>query len=270
MTHQIETKNGNKIHVEDYGSGQPVVFLHGWPANNRMFEAQALSVVENGYRYIGLDYKGYGGSDITADGYSYGEIADDIQQVVKTLGLKDIVVVGFSVGGPIALKYASKYNSDNLSKLILISPAAPSFVQQEGYAYGMKKEEVDELIQGLKQDRPKALDEFGQNFFSSNVENSEEFQTYFHGLVSTSSLIATVKLAESLRDEDLREEVKGLDLPVFGIHGKEDAVCPIEFSDVLAETLPSYTLHKVDDAGHAIFHEKQDEVNQLINDILKK
>ncbi|MFC3418715.1 alpha/beta fold hydrolase [Salinicoccus hispanicus] len=270
MTHQIETKNGNKIHVEDYGSGQPIVFLHGWPANNRMFEAQSLSVVEKGYRYIGIDYKGYGGSDITADGYSYGDIADDIQQVVETLDLKNIVVVGFSVGGPIALKYAVKYNSDNLNKMILISPAAPSFVQQDGYDYGMKKAEVDELIEGLKQDRPKALGEFGENFFSSNVENSKDYKTYFHGLVSTSSLIATVKLAESLRDADLREEIKDLDLPIFGIHGKEDAVCPIEFSDVLEDTLPNYTLHKVDDAGHAIFHEKQDEVNQLINDILKK
>lgn len=116
MKHRIQVSDEVALNVDDFGSGQPLVFLHGWPANNTMFEYQADFVVANGYRYIGIDHRGFGLSDRAADGYDYDTIADDIQKVVDELNLKDYIVVGFSVGGALALKYGVKHNNDNLKK----------------------------------------------------------------------------------------------------------------------------------------------------------
>lgn len=268
MAHRIQIEENSFLNVEDIGSGQPVVFLHGWPANNQMFEYQTNSIIEQGYRYIGIDHRGFGLSDTTADGYDYDSIADDIQKVVKTLDLKDIIVVGFSVGGALALKYAAKYNDSNLKKMILLGPAGPSFVQRDGYPYGMKAEEVTDLVNDISNDQPKAITDFGSVFFQSNTDVSDEYKKYFTQLTLTSSLTGTIKLAESLRDEDLREEVKNIDLPVYGIHGTDDAVCPIQFSEELEKTMPNYQLTKLSDAGHALFFEKKDEVNKFLKKVL--
>ncbi|AMY05282.1 alpha/beta hydrolase [Staphylococcus condimenti] len=271
MKHRIQVSDEVALNVDDFGSGQPLVFLHGWPANNTMFEYQADFVVANGYRYIGIDHRGFGLSDRAADGYDYDTIADDIQKVVDELNLKDYIVVGFSVGGALALKYGVKHNNDNLKKMVLLGPAGPSFVQRDGYPYGLKAEDVTALIDSINDDQPKAIGDFGESsFFNSDIEVSDEYKNYFNNMTLTSSLIGTVKLAESLRDEDLREEIKSLDLPVYGIHGTADHVCPIEFSEYLEKEAPDYTLSKVEGAGHALFFEKKDEVNRLLLEALKK
>lgn len=116
MTHRIQIEENAYLNVEDFGEGQPIVFLHGWPANNKMFEYQAQHVVNNGYRYIGIDHRGFGLSDTTASGYGYDTIVDDVQKVVDELNLRNYVVVGFSVGGALALKYAAKHNNPDLEK----------------------------------------------------------------------------------------------------------------------------------------------------------
>ncbi len=270
MTHRIQIEENAYLNVEDFGEGQPIVFLHGWPANNKMFEYQAQHVVNNGYRYIGIDHRGFGLSDTTASGYDYDTIVDDVQKVVDELNLKNYVVVGFSVGGALALKYAAKHNNPDLEKMILLGPAGPSFTQREGYPYGMEVDDVTDLMKSISDDQPKAITEFGDTFFSSKTDVSDEYKNYFTQLTLTSSLIGTVKLLESLRNEDLREDVKNIDLPVYGIHGTDDAACPIEFSEVLEKTMPNYQLTRVSDVGHALFVEKKHEINDLIIELLKK
>lgn len=270
MTHKIKVDENTYLNVEDIGEGHPVVFLHGWPANNKMFEYQAQRVVENGYRYIGIDYRGFGLSDTTAFDYDYDSIADDIQKVIDELEIVNYSIVGFSVGGALALNYAAKHNNPNLQKMVLLGPAGPSFVQRDGYPYGMKADEVTELMESISEDQPKTITDFGEEFFSSNTNVSDAYKTYFSNLTLTSSLIGTVKLAESLRDEDIREKVKNIDLPVYGIHGTDDAVCPIEFSEELEKIMPNYQLTKVKDVGHALFVEKKQEVNDLLLEFLSK
>ncbi|MFD1066517.1 alpha/beta fold hydrolase [Oceanobacillus locisalsi] len=270
MAHKIKIEENAYLNVEDIGEGQPVVFLHGWPANNKMFEYQAQHVVENGYRYIGIDHRGFGLSDTTASGYDYNSIADDIQKVITELKLKNYIIVGFSVGGALSLKYASKYNNPNLQKMILLGPAGPSFVQRDDYPYGMKANEVTDLVNAISDDHPKAITDFGEVFFSSNTNVSNAYKDYFNRLTLTSSLIGTVKLAESLRDEDLRKDVNTIDLPVYGIHGTDDAVCPIQFSEELEKTMPNYQLTRVSDAGHALFFEKKQKINDLLIEFLAK
>lgn len=157
----IQAVDGTKIYVEDIGSGQPVVLLHGWPANNNMFEYQKNRLLEEGYRYIGVDYRGYGKSDAPASGYDYTTMASDINQVIEQLQLTNVTLLGFSMGGGIALKYLLNHGESKVSKLVLAGAAAPVFTQRDGYPYGMTKDEVDALIEDTKQDRPSMLKGFG-------------------------------------------------------------------------------------------------------------
>src|SRR5699024_2410389 len=115
----------------------------------------------------------------------------------------------------------------------------------------MEVDDVTDLMKSISDDQPKAITEFGDTFFSSNTDVSDEYKNYFTQLTLTSSLIGTVKLLESFRDEDLREDEKNIDLPVYGIHVTNVAACPIENYELLEQTMPNHHQTRVSDLGHA-------------------
>lgn len=166
MAHSIEVEHGTKLFVEDIGSGQPVVFLHGWPVNHKMFEHQMTTLPELGFRFIGVDLRGYGQSDKPAHGYDYDRMADDIRVIFDTLGLKDAVLCGFSMGGAIAIRYMAKHGGKGVARLALMGAAAPVFTNRNDFDYGIPKENVDDLIDGAIQIAPKCLKTFGVCFWS--------------------------------------------------------------------------------------------------------
>lgn len=262
MGQRVTVEPGIQLFVEDIGEGQPVVLIHGWPANNRMFEYQAEAIVEKGYRYVGIDLRGYGQSDRPASGYDYDRKADDVRAVIDHLNLSNVVLGGFSMGGPIALRYMSRHQQHQVEKLLLMAPAAPVFTQREDYQLGMKQSEVDDLIANIRQDRSQAIEGFGQVFFDSNIEVSEAYASYFHGLTMEASLHGTTASAESLRDEDLRGELSAVTVPASSFHGKQDQVCPFEFSHELQKGISHLNIVPFENSGHALFFEDKDAFNE--------
>ncbi|MFC5733075.1 alpha/beta fold hydrolase [Cytobacillus gottheilii] len=267
MGHYINTENNVQIYAEDIGEGQPVIFLHGWPLNHGMFEYQMNELPKHEFRFIGIDLRGYGKSDRPFNGYDYDTMADDLHEVIQKLDLKDAVLAGFSMGGPIALRYMSRYDGDRISKLLLLSPAAPIFTKRDDYPFGMEKEEVDTLIDQLKKDRPHAIASFGEKFFEK--EPSEEFQQWFLNMAISSSSYGTIHSAIALRDEDLRNELSGIAAPITILHGKKDQICPYDFSVQLADQLPNAKLVPFEESGHGVFHDEPEKYKKQILEFLQ-
>jgi len=133
LSNKIRTTNGVNINVEDIGAGKPIVFIHGWPVNHKMFEYQFTELPKHGYRCIGIDLRGFGDSDKPWDGYNYNSMADDVKAVLDTLNLQNVTLVGFSMGGAIAIHYIARHQGSHISKLVLLGAAAPCFTKREDF-----------------------------------------------------------------------------------------------------------------------------------------
>lgn len=169
MGHYVKTEEHVTLFVEDIGHGRPIIFLHGWPLNHKMFEYQMNEFPKRGFRFIGIDLRGYGQSDRPWEGYDYDTMADDVKAVIYTLQLENAVLAGFSMGGAIAIRYLARHDGADIDKLILLSAAAPAFTKRPGYPYGMRKQDIDDMIEQFKTDRPKTLADLGKQFLRKSV-----------------------------------------------------------------------------------------------------
>ncbi|WP_342528327.1 alpha/beta hydrolase [Chryseomicrobium sp. FSL W7-1435] len=263
----IEVEQDVKVFVEDIGQGDPVVFIHGWPLSNQSFEGQISAIAENGFRYIGIDLRGLGKSDRPWSAYDYDMAASDLDKVVTSLGLTNFVLGGFSMGGPIAIRYITNFGADKVKHLLLMGAAAPRFTQTEGFEHGMKPEEVDDIIANIEKDRPGFINEFSGMFFAK--DHSDSFIKWFQSLALESSAHGTIGYAKALRDEDLQQETKALTLPVTLFHGAKDEICPIELSHWMNEHIENSTLVTFEESGHGMYVDEKDKFNEELVKLLK-
>lgn len=242
------------VFVEDVGpsNGKPILFIHGWPANNKMFEYQFNELPGLGYRCIGVDLRGFGKSDRPWDGYAYDRLADDIRIVIDALQLEGVTLAGMSVGGAIAIRYMARHAEHKIAKLALIGAAAPVFTKRPDFPYGLAKEEVDTLIETACKDRPKMLANFGEMFFARHI--SEKFSNWFFHLGLEASGHGTIKLAISLRDEDLRPDLSKIHVPTAIFHGLLDRVCPFPLAEAMHAGIKGSTLIPFIYGGHGLFY----------------
>ncbi|MGG4166283.1 alpha/beta hydrolase [Rossellomorea vietnamensis] len=267
MGRYVEVEPHVSLFVEDIGIGQPIVFLHGWPLNHKMFEYQMNELPQKGYRFIGVDLRGHGQSDKPVHGYDYTTLAKDIDAVVKELNLQSFFLAGFSMGGPIAIRYATKFATDSLKRLILMGPAAPLFTQRDDFPYGIKKEEVDMLIRDLENDRPATLADISTDSFHSNV--SDELSAWFDGLALEASAHATIACAKSLRDEDLRKELSDVGVPTLLMHGKHDQTCDFIFSVELHKHIKDSSLIPFEESGHRLVYDEKEKCNEELLKLIR-
>ncbi|GAB2673139.1 alpha/beta fold hydrolase [Paenibacillus thermoaerophilus] len=268
MGYYIQAEQGVHLFVEDVGSGVPVLFIHGWPLNHLMWEYQVTQLPKYGYRCIQVDLRGYGKSDRPWSGYGYDRMADDIRAVVDALGLTNARLVGFSMGGAIAIRYMSRHNGHGMSRLILAAAAAPSFTMQPDYPYGMSREAVDSLIAGLYANRPQTLDDFGNLFFASNI--TESFRSWFNALGLSSDARATIAGAEALRDEDLRPDLPRIQTPTYIFHGVMDRVCLFPLALEMHKGIRGSTLVPFQHSGHGLFYDELELFNRSLLTALKE
>ncbi|WP_078392353.1 alpha/beta fold hydrolase [Shouchella patagoniensis] len=262
MAHSIEVEHGTKIYVEDIGSGQPVVFLHGWPVNHKMFEHQMNTLPELGFRFIGVDLRGYGQSDKPAHGYDYDQMADDLRVIFDTLELKDAVLCGFSMGGAIAIRYMAKHGGKGVARLALMGAAGPVFTERSDFEYGMPKENVDDLIDGAYADRAQMLEDFGAMFFGKKPSNA--FNAWFHSLGMEAGPHATIGSARTLRDADLREDLKTIMVLTVIMHGRNDEICPYDLAKQMEAGIEDATIIPFEESGHSLFHDEHKKFNDVL------
>lgn len=258
----IRGKQNAAIAVEDIGEGEPIVFLHGWPFNHKMFEYQYNYFLPRGYRIIGIDLRGFGDSDLVIEEYGYDTFADDVRAVIEALKLQDTILVGFSMGGAIAARYMARHEGYGVRKLLLISAAAPQFTKRAWYLYGLKREEVTAMIELTQMDRPKMVQEFVKKMFHEKV-----YATYRDWLISLAweaSSYGTILSALAMREETVRSDLSKITVPTLICHGEKDRIMPFEFAAEMASLIPQSLVLTFDRSGHAIFHDETEKLNRLM------
>ncbi|WP_108671036.1 alpha/beta fold hydrolase [Peribacillus acanthi] len=260
MEHYIKVEKNVSLFVNDIGRGTPILCIHGWPVNHKMYEYQMNEIPKKGFRFIGVDLRGFGKSSHPWEGYTYDRMADDIRKVVDALKLKKFILAGFSMGGAVAIRYMARHKSHRVSKLMLFGAAAPSFVQRPGYSYGKTREEVNVLIKSVQTNRPKALEDFGKLFFYKKVDPS--FSLWFQSLEWEASSYGTIFSLEALRDEDLRKDFTSITVPTAIFHGVLDKICPFEFAKEMNKAIKGSTLVPFEKSGHGLFFDELEKFNR--------
>lgn len=261
----IETAPNVTLYVKDYGKGKPVILIHGWPLSNEMWEYQVGALLENNFRVITYDRRGFGKSSQPNLGYDYDTLTDDLKAIIDQLQLVDVTLVGFSMGGGEVVRYFSRHKGKNISKAVLISSVTPFRLKTEDNPNGKPEEENQETVKAIKNDRIGFLDEFGKTFFGKNLLTnpiSTPLLEYYRMLCSFASPIATLECAEAFSTTDFREEMVSIKVPTLIIHGDNDKIVPIEnSSNISADLIPNNTFIIYEDAPHGLFFTEKDRLN---------
>jgi len=265
----IKVEEGIRVFVEDPKTdGKPVLFIHGWPVDHRMFEYQYNQLPQSGLRCIRMDIRGFGKSDKPWEGYCYDRLADDILAVIEALCLENITLVGFSMGGAIAIRYMARHSGRGVTKLALVSAAAPVFTHRRDYPFGIPKQEVDRIIWQTYTDRPRMISDFGEKFFASKV--SHEFRQWFNGIGLEASGHATAMTAISLRDEDLREDAPQIEVPTGIFHGVHDQIVPFPSAEEMHRHIKKSVIIPFDFSGHGLFYDEMERFNCLLAEFINQ
>ena len=191
----------------DAGEGRPVVLIHGWPLSDEMYEYQYNDLINKNFRVIGITLRGFGKSDKPYGDYNYDIHALDIKRILSKLEIKDAVLVGFSMGGAIAIRFVSSDYGAHVSKLALVGAAAPIWTQRKDFPYNLPKSAVDDLIELNYKDRPKLLSNFAKIFSATETSLNEGIGSWLNGICLSASSYATAQCLIALRDTDLRSDL---------------------------------------------------------------
>ncbi|MDD3944687.1 MAG: alpha/beta hydrolase [Bacteroidales bacterium] len=266
----IEVEPNVRLHISDAGEGRPIVLIHGWPLSDEMYEYQYNALIKNNFRAIGITLRGFGKSDKPYRKYDYDIHAKDIKNVLSTLDIKDAVLVGFSMGGSIAIRYVSKYNGARISKLALCGAAAPIWTQRNDFKYNLPKSAVDELIELNYKDRPKLLSDFAKIFSATETSLNDGIGSWLYGICLSASSYATAQCLIALRDTDLRADLEKITIPTVIMHGKNDKICSFDLAEQMKTGIIGSHIVAFENSGHSMFLEETDKFNSELIKFARK
>ncbi|WP_430403119.1 alpha/beta fold hydrolase [Fluviicola sp.] len=263
----IEVEKNVKLHVTDLGEGAPVVLIHGWPLSDAMYEYQYAYFVEKGYRVIGITLRGFGLSDKPGGSYNYDVFADDIKVILDKLKIENATIGGFSMGGATVIHYVAKYHAAHVSKMALFGAAAPIWTKSADFNYGFwTKEDVDGLIGLNNTNRPQLFATFGAIFPANETSVSAGHGAWLGTIQAQASPYAMGECLKTLRDSDLREDLKKITIPTLILHGKLDKICSYELAEQMHLGIKNSKLVPFEKSGHALFIEELGKFNtELLN-----
>lgn len=261
------------IYYEDVGSGRPVVLIHGWPLSGRSWESQLGPLVEAGYRVITYDRRGYGASTQVWDGYDYDTLAGDLSGLLEYLNLRDVTIVGFSMGGGEVARYLATYGSGRIASAVLASAVPPYLYKSaDNPDGGLDDATIEQFETGVKTDRPAFVKGFVDMFLSAGDKTDlvgEETHEYLRDLALFASPKATLDCIGSFARTDFRKDLATFDVPTLIIHGDSDGVVPFEVSGKRsAELIKDATLHVIEGGPHGINTSHAAEFNSVLIDFL--
>ena len=272
----VGTENGNPIelHYEDYGAGRPVVLIHGWPLSGRSWENQVPALVDAGYRVVSYDRRGFGDSSQPWNGYDYDTFAADLDTLLQHLDLRDVTLVGFSMGGGEVARYLGAYGTDRVAKAVFASAVPPYLFKADDNPDGaLDDAAIAGFEAGVKGDRLAFLDEFTSGFFSANgtMKVSEPQREYARDLAAFASPKGTVDCIAAFGRTDFRGDLDKVTVPTLVIHGDSDAIVPFEASGKrTAATIESSEVVVIKDGPHGINASHAEEFNQALLDFLAR
>lgn len=265
----IKVSEGAKLHITDKGTGQPVVLIPGLPMSDEIFKFTYDALVQNGYRAIGITLRGFGKSD-TASSYNINLHAKDLDMVLMALNLNNVVLAGYSYGGSIAAYYVAQFKPKRVTQLILISANVPSYVQRDGYPYGLKKEAFNEIISFSGTNLREMVNVYGPLFQLEESFMPSSLGNWITEINFQATQEAVTEGLIILRDLDLRSLLPNIEVPTTIFHDKNDKTVPFDLAEQTLLGIPDAKLVIFDQGGHwFIFTEVETFNRELLKAIIK-
>lgn len=267
-----QNEKNYQLYYEDFGHGQPIILIHGWPLSGKSWEAQVPVLLELGYRVISYDRRGFGKSSPTADGYDYDGLTADLHELITELELENVILFGFSMGGGEVVRYLTNYGSENIDKVALISSIIPIVKQKEDNPNGVPQDDLNEIMENLKKNRVTFLETFHKNFYNYGLLSQTVSQAqldYDWSIASCASPIATIKCAESWANTDFRPELSNVNVKTLIVHGDDDQIVPIDTAGrQAAEGISNNEFIVIEGAPHGLNVTHADQLNSILANFL--
>ena len=253
-----KAKDGTMLYYKDWGSGDPIVLLHGWPLTADTWDDAACALVEAGKRCIMPDRRGFGRSDQPWDGHDYDTYADDVAAILEDAGVSEpVALVGFSMGGGEVARFLTKQGASRVSKAVLISSVVPYMLQTDDNPDGVPQSTFDTMTEGMKKDRAHFFTGFFKTFFGEGlltnpVSNEVEMNAWRQSMMA--GLRPTLAAAKAFATTDFRPDLASFTVPTLVIHGTTDKTVPIDATGrVVAREVPGAQLIEYEGSAHGLF-----------------
>ncbi len=261
----ITTKDGTEIYYKDWGSGQPILFSHGWPLSSDAWEDQMIFLAARGYRCIAHDRRGHGRSGQTWDGNNMDTYADDVAELVDSLGLTSVVHVGHSTGGGEVARYIGRHGTKRVAKAVLISAVPPLMLKTAANPAGLPIEAFDQIRAAVLADRSQFFKDLSAPFYGANRPGASVSQGlrdsfWLQGMIAGHKPV--YDCIKAFSETDLTADLKKFDVPTLIIHGDDDQIVPIGAAALLSsKIIKGSTLKIYAGAPHGICSTLKDRVN---------
>jgi non-heme chloroperoxidase len=267
-----ENSGSVELYYEDHGSGRPVVLIHGYPLSGRAWDRQVPALLDDGYRVITYDRRGFGKSSQPATGYDYDTFAADLRTLLTTLDLNDVTLVGHSMGTGEVTRYLGRDGSARIVSGVLVSPIPPFLLQTSDNPDGIPASVFDGFIDAARHDTPAWMKGFLDNFYNFDKLRGTLVSDQAHqaswNLATTASATAAVACI-STWGTDFRADLAKIDVPMLAIHGDDDPVLPISKTTArLPSVLKDLETVVIEGGPHAIPWTHADQVNSSLQKFL--
>jgi non-heme chloroperoxidase len=266
---RITTKDGARIYYKDWGSGQPIVFSHGWPLNADAWDEQLFFFASSGYRAIAHDRRGHGRSSQTWHGNDMDTYADDLAALTEQLDLRNAIHVGHSTGGGEVTRYLGRHGTARVAKAVLVDAVPPQLLKTPKNPEGLPREIFDELRAALLKDRSQFWKDFSQKFYGANRPGSNVSQGVhdaFWRLSMQCGVAAAYLCITAFSETDFTDDLARIDVPTLVIHGDDDQIVPFAVAGARsAKMIRGATLKVYPGAPHGLTTTHQKQFN---NDVL--
>ena len=227
----ITTRDGTAIFYKDWGIGRPVVFSHGWPLNADAWDEQLLFMAANGFRAIAHDRRGHGRSSQPWEGNDMDHYADDLADVMNTLDLHDVMLVGHSTGGGEVVRYIGRHGTSRVSQAVLVGAVPPIMLKTAANPGGLPIEVFDQIREGVVADRSQFYADLSEAFYGANRPGSAISQGIRDAFWLMSMAVGTKAAYDCVKqfsETDFNDDLKKIDIPTLVIHGDDDQIVPID------------------------------------------